>query len=116
MPRGYIYVRWETLLGSAGAFGDWPQILFGKHGRRVQWTVENAQDPQAQSYYTCTKHKPFSSKVFHLNGKTIYYAGGAVGQDVTVCLPNRHGLVVWNDYSLSPPTLARVAASARRVG
>lgn len=92
------------------------KILFGNHGRRVQWTVENTHDPDAQSYYDCTKHKPFSSRVFHLNGKTVYYAGGAVGQDATVCLPNHHGLIVWNDYSLSAPMLARVAASAHPVG
>jgi hypothetical protein len=117
VPPGYVYVRWEPLSGSADAYGEWPQILFGKHGRLVQWTVENAQDPQmAQTYEYCVKHSYFGSKVFHLNGKTVYYAGGAVGQDAFVCLPKYHGLVVWNDYSLSPATLVRVAASAHPVG
>jgi hypothetical protein len=116
MPAGYIYVRWSAIEGSSGAAGEWPQVLFGDHGRRVQWTVEHAQDPQTESYQACTKHQPFATKVFHHAGRTLYYGAGAVGQDVTVCLPNNLGLVVWNDYSLSTATLVKIALSARAVG
>ena len=116
MPPGYIYVRWSVIEGSSGAAGEWPQVLFGNHGRRVQWTVEHAQDPQTTSYDACTRRKPFANKVFHRAGRTIYYIGGVVGQDVTVCLPNHLGLVVWNDYSLSTQTLVKIAVSARAVG
>jgi len=118
MPRGYIYIRWKTQLGSASAYGEWPTILFGNHGRSVQWTVENTRDSQSQSDVECVQHSHWGpgTKVFCLNGMTVYYAEGAVGQTATVCLPNHRGLVVWNDYSLSARTLAMVAASARAVG
>ncbi len=117
MPAGYIYIRWTATLGSADAYGEWLQVLFGDHGRRVQWTVENTQDPQSQSHEDCTTHVHFapSGKVFHRAGKTLYYIGGVVGQDVTVCLPGHHGLVVWNGYSLSAQTLVTIAASAQLV-
>jgi hypothetical protein len=119
MPPGYIYIRWETQPGSADAYGDRLLVWFGKHGRLVQWNVENSQDPEARSYQDCTRRSHFGgpgSKTFHFGGKTVYYAGGAVGQDATVCLPNHQAVVAWNDYSLSAATLARVAASARPVG
>jgi hypothetical protein len=116
MPPGYVYVRWSAIQGSTDASGEWPQILFGDHGRRVQWTVENARDADSGSHEDCVEHRPFATKVFHVEGRTIYYAGGAVGQDATICLPNSRGLVVWNDYSLSKQTLVKVAASAHAVG
>ena len=116
MPAGYIYVRWSAIQGSSGAAGEWPQVLFGSHGRHVQWTVEHAQDSQTESYQACTKHHAFANKVLHRGGRTLYYVGGAVGQEVTVCLPNNLGLVVWNDYSLSTATLVKIALSAQAIG
>lgn len=116
MPSGYIFVRWSVVEGSSGAAGEWPQVLFGNHGRLVQWTVEHAQDPQTTSYQACTQHKPFANKIFHRGGRTLYYNGGAVGQEVTVCLPGHLGLVVWNGYSLSTQTLVKIGASAHAVG
>ncbi len=116
MPAGYIYVRWSVVEGSSGAAGDWPQVLFGDHGRLVQWTVEHTQDPSTTSYQACTRHKPFANKIFRRAGRILYYNGGAVGQEVTVCLPGHLGLVVWNDYSLSTATLVKITASAHAVG
>jgi hypothetical protein len=68
-------------------------------------------------YNDRTRHIHFSgsqTKVFHFGAKIVYYAGGAIGQDATVCLPNHQSLWVWNDYSITPQTLAKVAASARQ--
>jgi hypothetical protein len=118
MAPGFVYTRWETRPGSAGAFGENLVVWFGKRGRKVEWVVENTRDPHAVSYYDCTKHEHFApqAKVFRFGKRVVYYAGGARGQDATLCLPNHQAVWVWNDYSLSAQALARIAASARPVG
>jgi hypothetical protein len=116
MPAGYIYVRWSANTGSADVFGDALEIYFGRRGRLITWTVEDWHDPQARSYYQCARHNSLGDKVMHVSAKTVYYIGGAVGQSATVCLPDDHAIVVWNRYSVSALTLARLAATARRIG
>jgi hypothetical protein len=115
MPASYIYIRWEAQPGSADVFGYRLLVWFGKHGRVVQWHVEDSRDGETLSYQDCGRHHPFG-KTFRVAGRTVYYAGGAVGQEATLCLPDHYAVVVWNDYSLSRATLVKIAASAHAVG
>jgi hypothetical protein len=115
MPAGYIYIRWLTQPGSADAFGDSLEIDYGNHGRPIQWSVENAQDPNAQSHYQCATAKPYGKR-YQADGKTAYYVGGAVGQSATICMPDHRGVTAWNAYSISRAMLVKLAASAYAVG
>jgi hypothetical protein len=116
MPSPFVYVRWTAHQGSSGADGESLEVLFGHHGRKIEWFVEDAQDPAAESHGQCGTRKPFANTVSHVDGRTVYYIGGAVGQAATICMPAHHGVTAWNDYSLSRAALVKLAASAYAVG
>jgi hypothetical protein len=113
LPPGYIYIRWQVETGS-DVFGDRLVVWFGKHGRVIQWHVEISADPAAESHQDCGLRHPYGVAK-RLGARTIYYVGGAVGQSVTVCLPNHYAVVAWNRYSLSAAALIRLVASARLI-
>jgi hypothetical protein len=48
-------------------------------------------------------------------GPKVYWIGGANGQSAWTCVtrPERVTVELWNDYSVSKPTLMRVVASVR---
>ncbi len=114
LPHGYVYARWETIAGSADAFGEYLSVSFGDRGRLLRWTVDVPQDPQEYSHNDCAK-RPLGH-VLTVNGKRIVYSEGAVGQTATLCVSRTTAVTVWNRYSVSKVTLARIAASAVSAG
>jgi hypothetical protein len=115
MPRGFIFIRWESRPGSYDAAGKMLFLEFGDHGRIIEWSTENSQDPDSFSHDVCATRKPVG-KPYEVGGRQVFYNGGAVGQDSVLCLPSHRAVVAWNDYSLSRAMLNELAASAQAVG
>jgi hypothetical protein len=110
LPPGFVFSRWDPRTGSAGAYGEYLDLVFGKHGDLLRWTVDDPEDPQTSSHDDCSTH-PFGS-IHRVGGKRIVYFGGVVGQRATLCLSKTRAVTVWNGYGVRPSVLEKVAASS----
>jgi hypothetical protein len=116
LPPGFVYTRWT--IQPANAYG--PRTLFvtfGRDGREVVWSYARAGDKYDLE---CPRGKPptaapSSGSRAELDGRTVFYASGAKGQDAWICVTGAHPMriEVWNDYSVGKTGLMQTAASAR---
>jgi hypothetical protein len=116
VPPGYRYVNWTSEPGSATAFGNFLDVTFARHGSYLEWIVGDSRDPAFSGYNACSAN-PYTPTIYRLGARRIVFQTGKHGDTATLCLPGtRTSVYAWNNFALSPRSLALFVASARPVG
>lgn len=111
VPRGFIFTR-SFVQDRSAYFPRTAYAMFGRDGRRLQWSVSPSGFGLDDS---CLRSgKSHSQPTAEINGRNVYVITGARGQSAWICVtePKRITVEVWNDYSVSAKTLMRMVATA----